>query len=223
MYKASRAAYAFQHGHGEVAMQSEAVLQRHLLVWRDPPVWPLWRGLVPILALLLLAAFALGPAARSWVQGTVRRELREQLSAGGYAWVNLAVSGQSVTLSGTAPTGAAGERAMALARAATCPTWIGGRSCATRVTGTFTLAPSPAPAVPEAAPLPAPPAAQACERSLARALAGEEIRFARDSATIGARSGPLLDQLAQQIRACPGNIRIEGYTDGAGRPAANRA
>ena|SRR5271170_922648 len=204
-------------------MQSDAVLHRHLLVWRDPPVWPfLWRGLLPLLALLLAALFAFGPFARSWIQATVQSETREQLNAAGYGWVGLKVSGQNVTLYGVEPTSSAGERAIALAKAATCPTWLGRRTCAVSVAGDFT---TPAPIIaaapaPVAQPLPA--AAQACERSLASVLAGEQIEFASASAKISARSAPLLDQLAKEARACPGNIRIDGYTDNIGRANFNQ-
>jgi outer membrane protein OmpA-like peptidoglycan-associated protein len=203
-------------------MQSETVVQRQLLVWRDPPVWPfLWRGLLPLLGLAVAALFALGPFARSWIEGTVQRETREQLNAAGYGWVGLRVSGQNVSLTGDLPTVSAGERAVALAKAATCPTWLGRRTCAVSVVADFA---TPAPiltAAPAAGTKPAPVAAQACERSLASLLAGEQIQFASASATISARSAPLLDRLAQEARACPGNISIQGYTDNVGRPNFN--
>jgi outer membrane protein OmpA-like peptidoglycan-associated protein len=65
-------------------------------------------------------------------------------------------------------------------------------------------------------------AAAQCERSLARQLAGEEIQFARGSAAISPQSAALLDRLAREAQACPGSIRIEGYTDSSGRAAANQ-
>jgi outer membrane protein OmpA-like peptidoglycan-associated protein len=211
-------------------MQSDTVYPRHLLVWRDPPVWPfLWRGLLPLLGLALAALFAFGPFARGWIESTVQRETREQLNTAGYGWVGLKVSGQNVTLSGTEPTTSAGERAIALAKAATCPTWLGRRTCAVSVVGDFTNIASPvAEATPAPVPKPAPvakpvpvAALQACERSLASLLAGEEIEFASASAAISAKSAPLLDRLAKEARACPGNIRIEGHTDNIGRPNFN--
>ena len=211
-------------------MQSDTVIQRHLLLWRDPPVWPfLWRGFLPLLGLALAALFAIGPFARSWIESTVQRETREQLTAAGYGWAELRVSGQNLTLSGTAPTASAGERALAVARAASCPTWLGRRTCAVSVIGTFTtpapiLAANPAPlAQPAAAPAqPATTAAQTCERSLASVLGGEEIEFASGSSAIDPRSAPLLDRLAQEARACRGNIRIEGHSDSLGRARFNR-
>jgi outer membrane protein OmpA-like peptidoglycan-associated protein len=211
-------------------MQSDTVIQRHLLLWRDPPVWPfLWRGFLPLLGLALAALFAIGPFARSWIESTVQRETREQLTAAGYGWAELKASGQNLTLSGTAPTASAGERALAVARAASCPTWLGRRTCAVSVIGAFTtpapiLAASPAPvAQPEAAPAqPAATTAQTCERSLASALGGEEIEFTSGSSAIDPRSAPLLDRLAQEARACRGNIRIEGHSDSLGRARFNR-
>src|SRR5437764_875467 len=54
------------------------------------------------------------------------------------------------------------------------------------------------------------------------ALAGGQIEFASGSAAIDARSGPLLDRLAQEAGSCPGTLRIEGHTDPVGRSAFNR-
>jgi outer membrane protein OmpA-like peptidoglycan-associated protein len=201
-------------------MQSVAVLNPHLLIWRDPPVWPfVWRGLLPLLALALVASFALGPVARNWIEGTVQRETRHQLDAASFGWVGLSVSGQNVTLSGEEPAAGAGERAIALAEAATCATWIGRHTCAVSVRGRFT---APAP-LGGAAAAPTQTAVQACERSLAGVLAGEQIEFASGSAAIDARSGSLLDRLAQEARTCPGTLRIEGHTDPVGRSAFNRS
>src|SRR6266436_5743622 len=91
-------------------MESVAVLHPHLLIWRDPPVWPfVWRGLLPLLALALAASFALGPVARNWIEGPVRRETRAQLDAASFGWVGLSVSGQNVTLSGEEPAAGAGS------------------------------------------------------------------------------------------------------------------
>ena len=213
-------------------MQSVAVLDRHQLVWRDPPVWPFaWRGLLPLLGLALVALFALGPFARGAIEGVVQSELRAQLAAAGFGWTALRISGQSVTLSGAEPSAGAGERAVALARSATCPTWSGRRACAVQVAGEFT----PQPAVAErAAEAPvtgagATPAgtalspAQACDRSFASLLSAEQIQFASGSAAIEGRSGALLDKLAHAARACPGAVRVEGYTDTVGRGRINRA
>jgi outer membrane protein OmpA-like peptidoglycan-associated protein len=211
-------------------MASAAVLQRHLVVWRDPPAWPFaWRGLLPLLVLAIAAVFALIPFARNSIQGTVEHEVRAELTAAGYGWAEVSVSGQAVGLSGVAPSAGAGAAAIQVARTATCSTWLGRRTCATSVTGQFTsevLAPPPAPAAALAPPRtetpPAPLTRQGCERSLAGTLAGEQVVFATGSAKIDAKSGALLDQLAREVRSCPGSIRIEGYTDTVGRGKVNQ-
>jgi outer membrane protein OmpA-like peptidoglycan-associated protein len=209
-------------------MQSEAVLRRHLLVWSDPPAWPfLWRGLLPILVLAFAAWFALGPFARESIQSTVQRETRAQLEAAGFGWVTVRAAGQNVTLSGVEPAQGAGAQAVVLARAATCPTWLGRRRCAVSVHGDFS-APVAAVAVTpgsEVTPAPVAQPAQAaaqCERGFARELAHEQIQFASGSAAISPKSSALLDRLAREARACPGNIRIEGFTDNTGRAGANQ-
>jgi outer membrane protein OmpA-like peptidoglycan-associated protein len=211
-------------------MASAAVLQRHPIVWRDPPVWPLlWRGLVPLAALALVALYAFGPFARNSIQGTVAHELREQLNAAGFGWVGLSVSGQSVTLGGVEPADGEGARARELARNATCPTWLGRRTCAASVSAEFLPPPAVAPASASAALVtpahpaeaPLPVTREGCERSLASVLTSEQIEFATGSAKIDAKSNALLDQLAREVKACPGKIRVEGYTDTVGRGRVN--
>ncbi|MBS0580134.1 MAG: OmpA family protein [Proteobacteria bacterium] len=211
-------------------MASAAVLDRHLVVWRDPAVLPFaWRGLLPLIALAIATLFALVPFARNAIQATVQHEIHQQLIVAGSGWASVAVHGQAVTLGGIAPSAAAGAAALQLARTAGCPTWLGARTCATSVTAAFTIeepAPPPA-AAPAAAPVhgEAPPAhltRQGCDQSLAAILAGEQIVFASGSAKIDPRSSTVLDQLAHQVRACPGAIRIEGYTDTVGRGRVNQ-
>jgi outer membrane protein OmpA-like peptidoglycan-associated protein len=81
-----------------------------------------------------------------------------------------------------------------------------------------------APTAASAASAPAAGAAtQGCEGALAALLAGEQIAFSSGSAVIDARSAPLLDRLAGEVKSCPGAIRIEGHTDTVGRGAFNRA
>jgi outer membrane protein OmpA-like peptidoglycan-associated protein len=210
-------------------MQTVAVIERHLLLWRDPPVWPfLWRGLLPLAALAAVFIYALGPFAHRTIEAPVAQQLRARLAEGGFAWVAVSASGQRVRLSGAEPRGGEGARAVALARTVTCPTWSGERVCATGVTGEFSAAPAAAPlpvtsVAPAAAPAPAVQSpVRACEASLAGLLAHEQIEFAPGSAHIDKRSAPLLDRLAQQVRGCPGTVRIEGYTDSVGRGVVNR-
>jgi outer membrane protein OmpA-like peptidoglycan-associated protein len=198
-------------------MPSAAVLNRHLLVWREPAPWPfMWRGLLPLIALALVLIIASGPFARGAIESGVQSEIGAQLSAAGMGWAAVTVSGQNVTLSGEAPASAAGERAVALARSATCPTWSGRRICAVNVVGRF-HAPAPLGA---ATPL---AAAQLCERALEGIVAKEQILFASGSAAIDTSSAPLLDRLARAAQGCPGMIRIEGHTDIIGRNEFNRS
>jgi outer membrane protein OmpA-like peptidoglycan-associated protein len=219
-------------------MASAAVIARQQIVWRDPPVWPFaWHGALPLGALVLVALVGLFPFARTSIQGTVEREVRAQLNEAGFSWVGLSASGQSVKLAGVAPASGDGERALQIARAATCPTWLGRYTCAVSVTGSFmppvvAAAPEAAPVLPAAVAVPAAPrpiatpaaplTRQGCESSLAGLLANEQIEFASGSARIDARSTALLDRLAREVKSCPGRIRIEGYTDTVGRGRLNQ-
>lgn len=221
-------------------MASAAVIARQQLIWRDPPAWPfLWRGALPLAVLALAALVGLFPFAHTSIQATVEREVRAQLNEAGLSWVGLSVSGQSVKLAGVEPASGDGARALEVARAATCPTWLGRHTCAVSVTGSF-MPPAAVAAAPEAAPAPplavaAAPATprpavapsvpltrQGCESSLAGLLANEQIEFASGSAKIDARSTALLDRLAREVKSCPGKIRIEGYTDTVGRGRLNQ-
>ena len=217
-------------------MATAVLVQRHPIVWRDPPVWPfLWRGLVPLAALGVLTLYALGPFARYGIQGEVESELRQQLNAAGFGWVSVQVSGQAVRLGGAEPASGAGAAALTLARAATCPTFLGRQRCATSVAGEFAPPPppppAPAPAVAEtpaaphalAAPAPAAPLTrEGCDRAFASLLGDEQVEFGSGSAKLSPKSGPLLDRLAHEARACPGKICIEGYTDTVGRGRLNQ-
>jgi outer membrane protein OmpA-like peptidoglycan-associated protein len=199
----------------------------------ERPIWPfVWRGLLPILGLLLLAWYAFWPFARGDIETTVLQETRSQLASQGFGWANVAVSGQNVTLSGTQPKAGDGEAALAAARAAHCPSWAGRLTCAVVVNGQFTDAtsapvaagtPTPtAPATPTPAPAAVTVAAQACEKSLADVVAKSKIVFATSSAAIKPSSAPVLDALAEAARGCPGEIRIEGHTDSRGLAASNK-
>jgi outer membrane protein OmpA-like peptidoglycan-associated protein len=190
-----------------------------------------WRGLLPTLGLLGTLWFALGPFARGDIEATVASEVRSRLQAQGHGWTNVAVSGQQVLLSGSPPRAGAGDEALALARAATCPTWSGPRTCAVAVLGAFgALAAPAAPAAPQSPAAPSTPAvppapsaaAVACEAAFAKLLSTSRIEFASGGAAIGARSAPLLDKLAETARGCPGRFLVEGHTDNVGDADANQ-
>ncbi len=196
----------------------------------DPPVWPfVWRGLLPLLALLLLGLFALRPFAKNEIEAEVRRGVQEHLLAKGMGWVQVGVSGQHVVLSGTPPVAAAGDAALEEGRKALCPTWRGPKWCAVQVTGDFAkpapvVAAPPAAPAPVVAPAPAPAAAaaKACEAKVQELLATSRIEFDTSSATIRARSKPLLDSLADAVKSCPGKVQVEGHTDSVGQAASNQ-
>ena len=211
-------------------MQTVAVIERRHLLWRDPPVWPfLWRGLLPLAGLAVVLIYALGPFAHRTIEARVEQQIGERLRESGFTWVATSVSGQSVRLSGVAPHAADAEGALALARTVTCPTWSGERVCATRVAGDFSAAPpatdtgvpaSSTPAAPAAAPV-ARPSLHACQSALTALLSHEQPAFSPGTAHIEAKSAPLLDKLAQQVRACPGTVLIAAYTDNVGKGIVN--
>lgn len=184
-----------------------------------PPVWPFFfRGLVPVLGLLVVALFGVTRFANQWIEALVTENLTAALEASGHGWTELEVSGQRAFLSGRPPASGAGGAALRAARGATCPTWLGPKVCAISVEGDFLLAAS-AQALP---PAPTAEAIAACERTLAGLLGDERIEFASGSAAIRESTGPLLDRLAAGVRTCPGIVRVEGHTDSSGDPEGNR-
>jgi hypothetical protein len=117
-----------------------AIPRRTRRFWlrQDPPLAPfVWGGLLPLSALACLMLYALLPFARDDIQSAVHDNTRAALDDAGLQWADLSVSGQHVELSGAPPAEADGERALAVARAATCPTWAGRLACAVSVTGDF--------------------------------------------------------------------------------------
>lgn len=64
-------------------------------------------------------------------------------------------------------------------------------------------------------------AAATCNDALARLLENTKIEFATSSATISTSSYNLLDLLAEEIKACPGVLVIEGHTDSTGSVVMN--
>ncbi|MBL8340031.1 MAG: OmpA family protein [Rubrivivax sp.] len=187
-----------------------------------------WGGLLPLLGLSALVWFSTTRFALHEVQATVAREMRSALVHADMAWVDVAVSGQEVWLSGTPPRAGAGDDALAVARTATCPTWAGPLTCAVTVIGAFgpsvPALPTPPPATgvaPSALPVPL-AAATACEAAFASLLARSRVEFTSGGAAIDARSAKLLDQLAGTARICPGRILVEGHTDDVGTADANQ-
>ncbi len=177
-----------------------------------------WNGLLPLLGLLLLSWFALGPFAHRDIEQQVAHETRQLLAASGMGWAQVAVSGQGVHLSGAEPAAGDGDKALALARGTRCPTWAGLLACPIVVDGRFEAG-----VAAPAAPVADAQARAACEKSLADIVAGRHIEFATASAVLKPGSAGLLDALAQAAAQCPGVIRIEGHSDSVGNADRNRA
>ncbi len=113
--------------------------EKRLVVRRSTPVWPfVWRGLVPLMGLLFVAWYAMGPMARG-VESRVRDEVRSALDLRGFSWVSLKVSGQHVELSGAPPSGnaQATAQALAIAKGATCSSGLWRSACAVDVAARF--------------------------------------------------------------------------------------
>ena len=207
-------------------------------VRRDTPLPFLWSGLWPLIGLVLATAFALGPLAKGRIEKSVRNEVRDTLDEQNHRWALLKVSGQNVSLSGVPPSISAGDEAMSVARAATCPSWAGPLTCAVEVTGQFDapVPPPPTPSQPltpagESLLPPAPlaaavavlstPAALACERAMSDVVAKSRIEFATARADIADSSAPTLDALAQAAKTCTGVMEVQGHTDSVGEPERN--
>ena len=89
-------------------------------------------GLVPLAGLGLLFLIALIPFALG-VQGATKRAVTDALAANGIDWAETSVSGQSVTITGDAPSGAEAHRARLIARKAASGTPFSLARPATRV------------------------------------------------------------------------------------------
>ncbi|MEQ1567451.1 MAG: OmpA family protein [Myxococcota bacterium] len=172
--------------------------------------------------------FGLALLATNRIEGAVRRSAVESIDEDA-RWVNVAVSGQRVELTGAEPEPGQGTHVIADVRSAQVDTWFGPLVPSTRVTAAFVAA-APvqvAATVPVTAPEAASPlheprrvAAEICESQLARALA-QGLEFAGPSPT--AAGEPVLDAVARAIADCPGRVRIEGHTDDRGDPGRNLA
>jgi outer membrane protein OmpA-like peptidoglycan-associated protein len=196
--------------------------QRRLWLRHDRPVWPfVWRGLLPVLGLLAVAAYALTGFASDSIEATVKREVRQQLDAEGLPWASMEVSGQHVRLGGTPPHEAGGDSALFIARAATCPTWVGRQVCAVDVTEEFS---SPVTVGPTVMVQPGPiPVVKACEDTLAAIVQKSQIEFETGQATLSPGSNTVIKELAKAANACPGTLSVEGHTDNTASETSNLA
>lgn len=192
---------------------------KRLVVRRSRAVWPfVWRGLVPLLGLVFVAWYAVGPMARS-IESSVRAEVRTALDLRGFHWVGINVSGQDVVLSGVVPTtGASGgatapAQALSIARGATCSAWVVRSPCAVAVMAKFTDA-STAPAVVAAARVPTTTArANATNAMTLPPVASSPVVTAPPAAPAPAASPPAAPPVAQgtntlaALKACDAEMK----------------
>ncbi|MBL8328080.1 MAG: OmpA family protein [Rubrivivax sp.] len=215
--------------------------RQRLLVRRDPAAWPfVWRGLLPLLALLLILLYAVWPFAKHEIEANVTRSIAKALADRGLKDVVVKASGQHVLLTGQLPAGVTPIEALAIAQRATCPTWAGPQVCAELVLVKFDgnlplnppaqASPLSLPSLPSgassaAAAAPATAAsndAQACDKALVAALGGQRVEFAVGSARLLPASQAVLDQVAKAHGGCKLVVRIEGHTDDRGAAATNQ-
>lgn len=97
----------------------------------------LWQAMLPAAGLAAITWFATAPFAANEIEASVAHGVRAHLQQTGHGWAQVMVTGQEVLLTGAPPAPGAGEAALAVARAATCPTWAGPQVCAVLVLGAF--------------------------------------------------------------------------------------
>jgi len=173
-------------------------------------------GLLPLLAIVLLTLYGITVFAQS-IEDAVRTRVRAALDREGLGWASVEVSGQNVLLRGAPPNPREAQRARQLAEGTTCPTWLGERDCTVEVRAQF----GDVPAVPPARASVRAEEADACDRDFADLLSRSQIQFETGQATIPAEGQPLLKEVAELARGCPGRIFIEGYTYAVGSEEAN--
>ena len=113
-------------------------------VSQPAPWWP-W-GVLWLVGIGLVLLFGMVPFAWGWIQATAERTARQALADVGADWATPTVSGQWVTLKGTAPSEEAGSRAVNAVLSATAPTLLGPLAPVTHVTPAYTVASAVAPA-----------------------------------------------------------------------------
>lgn len=95
-----------------------------------------WRGALPVLSLAGVLAYNITAFAQK-TETQVRLSIADELAKQNLAWASVLADGQQVRLSGSPPSGAERERALAVANTATCQSWLGKLKCARSVTAHF--------------------------------------------------------------------------------------
>lgn len=192
-------------------------------------------GIVPLIALILLAIVALVPFAFGEVQAVTENSARKALEESGADWASASASGQWVILEGRPPSREAAAAAVEAVRVATADTLFGQARPVTWIIDHFTWTEDPlrpsdlipsrdgAPDDPALANVPPPTEAEAaaCDNTMATLLSRARIEFPTGDASISAASARLLDSIAEAAVGCVGALRIEGYTDDVGTEADN--
>jgi peptidoglycan-binding protein ArfA len=127
---------------------------------------------------------------------------------------SLNLVGDTITLTGTAPS----EAAKAEVEAATADTWPN-----VKIINNIQVTAASAATAPPASPAPATPGG-ACATLQAdiTALLRTPINFATDGFTLAADSQQLVSQIAQKVKACPdAKLAVVGHTDNTGDDATN--
>jgi outer membrane protein OmpA-like peptidoglycan-associated protein len=105
---------------------------------KEPTLPFLFWGLLPLLGLLFVFGWGVTRFAQSTIQSTVKSKIVSDLRDQKMPWVNVAVDGQQVHLSGMLPSaGENGDSAIALAKKSACHTFAGELTCAISVDGKF--------------------------------------------------------------------------------------
>ncbi len=99
--------------------------------------WP-W-GLIPLLGFLFLVFYSIAYVAPNVVESQVYRTTKAKLDNLGLSWIDVAIDGQNLTLSGTAPDEATIYKALNETKNTTCSTWLGKLLCPIVVTNAMAV------------------------------------------------------------------------------------
>ena len=167
----------------------------------------IWGGGVAALYCVMALALFVGP-----VSDIVGDKADDALLIEGAEWADIDVNGRDITITGAAPSEAAGQAAVDA---------VEGRWGVRVVRAKFTVEP---PATPNALAPSGPPIedAGACQSLMDGLLSDGGIQFDTGKASLAADGLPLLDQVGAALLRCADfKIAIVGHTDNTGDSAAN--
>ncbi|MCB2113492.1 MAG: OmpA family protein [Parvularculaceae bacterium] len=179
------------------------------------------------------AAIAAGPLGAKGVERKLEARARAEIENAGIDWATAHAEGAAIRVSGLAPSQSARLSAQeALSGVGARLIDISEISVKPQIVAAPVSAPlAEIDAVGPAETEPAPPqesvrapvaAAKDCRSAMKSALNGRRITFGLESYTLGATAREILDELADEMKACAGlAIDIEGHTDTAGPSGVN--